>query len=80
MATQTLAQQNTAASGLLASARGWLAKMVSGFDTWLENYGRKRGRMDEIEALEALSDEQLAGLGLTRDRIAQYVFRDIIAI
>jgi len=40
------------------------------------NYARARSRTDRIEALQKLSDAQLAKLGITRDEIPVYVFRD----
>ncbi|WP_208353527.1 hypothetical protein [Pseudaestuariivita rosea] len=36
------------------------------------------GRVDQIDALNAKSDQDLAKLGLTRDDIPRYVFRDHI--
>ena len=33
-------------------------------------------RADQIQALQAKSDEELAALGIQRDRIVAYVFRD----
>lgn len=41
-------------------------------------YVEARSRRDQIEALEAKSDEELARMGLTRDGIVAHVFRDII--
>ena len=41
-----------------------------------ENHMRVRSRRDEIEALEAKSDAELARLGIRRDGIACHVFRD----
>lgn len=37
-------------------------------------------RLREVTRLQGLSDEELAARGLTRDRIVQHVFRDIIMI
>lgn len=39
-------------------------------------YGELRARTDEIQRLNAMSDAQLAKLGLTRDGIVRHVFRD----
>lgn len=36
----------------------------------------RQSRRVEIEALEAKTDEELAQIGITRDRIVQYVFSD----
>lgn len=56
-------------------------------DAWARftaNLGRRieermhvRSRRDEIEALEAKTDAELARLGLRRDQIASHVFRDL---
>ncbi len=37
-----------------------------------------QARSAEIERLQAMSDAQLAAMGLTRDRIGHYVFRDLL--
>lgn len=39
--------------------------------------GSYDSRMQQIDKLNALSDEELAAKGLTRDRIVHHVFRDI---
>lgn len=44
----------------------------------LNAYMESRSRHAEIAALEAKSDEELAKLGITRDRIVHYVFRDLL--
>ncbi|WP_374633444.1 hypothetical protein [Paracoccus sp. (in: a-proteobacteria)] len=53
-----------------------------GFFAWLGeglvSYMESRSRHSQIAALEAKSDEELAKLGITRDRIVHYVFRDLI--
>lgn len=43
-------------------------------------YVERQARMDQIRALEAKSDEELLKLGLKRDRIPHYVFRDLFYI
>lgn len=35
-----------------------------------------QARLDKVRRLQAMSDAQLAQMGLTRDRIAYHVFRD----
>jgi uncharacterized protein YjiS (DUF1127 family) len=55
-------------------------------DTWerfitrlahrFEGHMRVRSRRDQIEALEAKSDTELARMGIRRDGIACHVFRD----
>jgi len=42
----------------------------------LTAYGEMQSRRDRIMALSALSDEQLAARGLTRDGIVGHVFAD----
>ncbi len=42
----------------------------------LEAIGTARARMGQIEALQRMSDDELATLGVKRDEIVQYVFRD----
>ena len=39
-----------------------------------------RSRQDKIAALEAKTDEELAQMGISRDRIVQHVFRDLISV
>lgn len=43
-------------------------------------YSMRRSRSAEIERLSAMSDEELLRLGVTRDRIPHYVFRDLFYI
>lgn len=50
------------------------ARVGQGLNAYVESHSRR----DQIEALEARSDEDLARMGLTRDRIVAYVFRDMI--
>lgn len=55
-------------------------KFFAGIGNGLNAYSKRRSRVDQIERLEAKSDAELAGMGLSRDRIVQHVFRDIIYI
>lgn len=43
---------------------------------FLDDVGDIRARSAQVQALMALSDEQLAKRGLTRDTIVSHVFRD----
>lgn len=52
----------------------FFVRIGQGMNTYVESHSRR----DQIEALEAKSDAELARMGLTRDRIAEYVFRDMI--
>jgi uncharacterized protein YjiS (DUF1127 family) len=49
-----------------------LDKFRKSADTYIEQHSRRA----EIDALEAKSDEELAKLGITRDRIVHHVFAD----
>jgi len=49
-----------------------LARIGAGFAA----YAARQSRADQIAALDALSDAELASLGLTRDGIVHHVFRD----
>ena len=71
-ASTTLTKQ----SGLRAQMDSFFASMGQGFNAYLE----RRSRTTQIEALNAKSDEELAKLGITRDGIPAYVFRDLFYI
>ena len=49
----------------------------AGLGLGVNAYTLRRSRMREIQALNACSDAQLARMGLTRDGIPGYVFRDL---
>jgi uncharacterized protein YjiS (DUF1127 family) len=53
----------------------------AGFRAWFgrafDGYVARRARTDRIQALEAMTDTDLAALGIRRDQIVQYVFRDL---
>ena len=49
-----------------------LASVARGMSACADANSRRK----QIEALEALSDAQLADMGLTREQIASHVFRD----
>ncbi len=67
--------QTSAYSSWLPQAYdAFFAKLGQGLNAYVET----RSRRAEIAALEAKSDEELAKLGITRDRIIHYVFRDLI--
>ena len=52
----------------------FFARLGQGLNDYIETSSRQA----EIAALDAKSDEELAKLGITRDRIVHYVFRDLI--
>lgn len=53
-----------------------LHRVGAGFSTIL----RAQSRQAELERLQSKSDAELAAMGLSRDRIVEYVFRDLIHI
>lgn len=60
----------------LSQGFNWAA-LRARFGRAFDAYVARRSRTDRIQALEAMSDAELAALGLRRDQIVQYVFRDI---
>lgn len=65
--TRTM-QQRT----LRARIDAFFAGLGQGVNAYLE----RQSRIAEIERLAALGDDELAALGIERDRIVQHVFRD----
>lgn len=63
-------------SRLRTTARAVLLGLREGFAA----YADRRGRVAEINRLNALSDAELAKLGISRERIPHHVFRDLLAI
>ncbi|MGB5863646.1 MAG: hypothetical protein WBG95_05055 [Sulfitobacter sp.] len=62
------------------SARGaWMAvlKIGSSFGSALMRASDASARTHQIEALHKKSDAELARMGLRRDQIAHYVFKDL---
>ncbi len=54
--------------------------VASGFQSFARAVvlnGESEQRLNKVRRLQALSDEELARRGLTRDRIVHHVFRDI---
>lgn len=54
-----------------------LDAFFTGLGQGMNAYIHRKSRSDEIDALNAKSDEELAAMGLQRDDIPRYVFRDI---
>ncbi|WP_163849333.1 hypothetical protein [Pseudooceanicola aestuarii] len=71
-ASTTLTQE----TGLRGKLDAFFVSMGQGFNAYLE----RRARTEQIEALNAKSDAELAKLGITRDAIPAYVFRDLFYI
>ncbi|MDF1854803.1 hypothetical protein [Pseudooceanicola sp.] len=63
-------------SGIRARLDNFFAGIGQGFNTYVES----RSRVHQIHRLNELSDAELKKLGLTRDGIAAYVFRDLLYI
>ncbi|MDP3340218.1 hypothetical protein [Frigidibacter sp.] len=64
----------TTATGGRFSA--FLARLGASF----ERYAERHSRADEIARFDAMSDAELAKIGVTRDGIVQHVFRDKLYI
>lgn len=79
MATQTTnlthARGDTRAR-LMARVDAFFATLGQGMNAYMH----RKSRMDEIEALNAKTDTELAAMGLTRDDIPRHVFRDTFYI
>lgn len=62
------------------SARGaWaaLVRLATAFGDALVRSAEASSRIHQIEALQAKSDAELAKMGLKRDEIVHYVFKDL---
>lgn len=62
-------------------------RIKSALDTFFSGIGQgfnaylvSKSRINEIERLEAMSDSRLAEMGLKREDIPRYVFRDMLHI
>jgi uncharacterized protein YjiS (DUF1127 family) len=60
--------------------RSGFAHFFAALGTAMTSYMERRSRADQIARLNALSDAQLAKLGITRDGIPAYVFRDMFYV
>lgn len=65
-------QTTNAGNGIRAELDRLAAKFARGFNRYIETLSRAR----ELERLNALSDRQLADMGLRREDIVRHVFRD----
>ncbi|KGM48079.1 hypothetical protein [Pseudooceanicola atlanticus] len=63
-------------AGFRGKFDGFLANLGRGFNAYME----RRARTDQIAALNAKSDAELAKMGITRDGIPAYVFRDLFYV
>jgi uncharacterized protein YjiS (DUF1127 family) len=76
MTTTTTAARSSVLAGTRAQLDRLFASIGQGFNAYLES----QGRTEEIERLSSKSDKQLAEMGLRREDIPRYVFRDLIHI
>lgn len=63
-----------------ASVSASLSALFSRLGAALMRAAESRSRVEQMERLNAKSDEELAALGLRREDIARYVFRDMMFI
>jgi uncharacterized protein YjiS (DUF1127 family) len=59
-----------------ATGQGVLRRMRDGIAAFAAAWFEALSRRPEVEALNALSDAELARMGLTREGIARHVYRD----
>ena len=60
-----------------ARLRDWIKSVGAAFAVGFEAHAHRASRRDQIEALEAKTDAELATMGLRRDDIVQHVYRDL---
>lgn len=63
-----------------ASAQPRSRGLLSGILSFFSSLAAAQSRVEEVERLTAKSDDELARMGLKREDIARYVFRDILYI
>lgn len=59
-------------------AQGFFSRLGARLGRWMEDIAVANARVRQVERLNAMSDEQLAKRGLTRDQIVHHVFRDVM--
>ena len=57
-----------------------MAGVFNGLGRGLTAYAERHARVDQINRLSAKSDAELAAMGLKRQDIARYVYRDIFFV
>lgn len=57
-----------------------MAGFFEGIGRGLTAYAERHSRMDQIARLSAKSDQELAAMGLKRQDIARYVYRDVFFV
>ncbi|MBS8225857.1 hypothetical protein DYI42_06370 [Vannielia litorea] len=68
------ATDTTFSPGMRARLDAFFATLGQGLNAYMES----RSRMHEINRLNALSDKELAAMGLTREGIPRHVFSDLL--
>lgn len=63
-----------------ATAGGRFNALLARIGAAFDRYAERRSRSGEVQRLDAMSDAELAKLGVTREGIVQYVFRDKLYI
>lgn len=78
MTTQTtnLTHHTDTRAPLMARIDAFFATLGQGMNAYMH----RKSRMDVIDALNAKTDAELAALGITRDGIPAYVFRDMFYV
>ncbi|MGI3163187.1 hypothetical protein [Pseudooceanicola sp. 200-1SW] len=66
----------SAPAGISAKLSGFFHSISLGLVAYME----RRTRSEQIAALSAKSDAELAKLGITRDEIPAFVFRDLFYV
>ena len=67
---------HVADAGFFAGLNNFFAGLGRGMTAYME----RRSRADQTAALNAKSDAELSKLGITRDGIPAYVFRDLFYV
>ena len=60
-----------------AGLRERIGGVLAGLGRALDTYMHDLSRAEQVKALDAKSDAELAAMGLTRDKIVHHVFRDV---
>ncbi|THD75643.1 DUF1127 domain-containing protein [Thalassobius vesicularis] len=73
-----------AAQASVVFAKGGLRDRIDAFfanlGQGMSAYAQHRSRADQVRALNAKSDAELSKMGITRDDIPRYVFRDLFYV
>lgn len=84
MAYNDFATNAADASAILSSeitaTRNFFARLGAKFEVFINTLAMAstgQRRVDQVHLLQARSDEQLAEMGIKRDDIVHYVFRDL---